>query len=282
MFIYDSQTEKYIEDYQGEDVLFHFTKKDVGIECILKDAKLMLGTFKGTNDPYEYKKRQIALDTRYKHGEVTNEMRFSFENKRHLIQVVPHIINEAAFLSFCKNQECVKNEKISLIKSRMWSQYGENHKGICFTFSKKKLLKDLKSKFSRGNIIFNDNINYLSYSEMDDLLEGQDIFISPSEFNQPDEYIIKKYFNEKLKSIFYAKHNDYKDEEEYRILIFNLQGKPLYGQTFNIMNSLTGIFLGDSFPSVYFESVYSLSEKLSVPVFKLSWLNSRYAIKKLR
>ena len=35
-------------------------------------------------------------------------------------------------------------------KSRMWSQYGQNHEGICLVFSKKSLLEIIKKElFSR-------------------------------------------------------------------------------------------------------------------------------------
>lgn len=251
------------------DSIFHYTKKETAIEHVLNGKKLKFGDFKLTNDPHEYKKRMI---TPVGWGPIKDHLSKLAE----IIIEIDKIIKSSGFLSFCQNNY-INNELVAngCLKSRMWSQYGENHSGICLVFSKSKLIQEIENQFSSFFSIYSDSIKYIDFDNnraVNDHLriDGQELSVM-----KVDE-IAAQYISAKNKEIFFYKQIDYRDENEFRIVSVPKVNKNSNGVYFDISHCIRTIILGDAFSEVYLPSIQALSNELNVPYRKLHWEKNSY------
>ena len=123
----------------SSDTLFHFTTKTTGLEYILDSMKLKLNRYSRTNDPHEYRQRYITavLDVNPNNTDVVEKINSYYLNT----------VRNTKIACFCRNVVDRKYFYPAYQKNRMWSQYGDNHKGLCLVFSKKKLLHSIKSQY---------------------------------------------------------------------------------------------------------------------------------------
>ncbi|MCG3663827.1 DUF2971 domain-containing protein [Aliarcobacter butzleri] len=247
-------TEELTNFLNSDDAIFHYTKKETAIEYILNDKKLKFGFFHSTNDPYEYKDR-LTSATGLGH---INDSLFNESMK-----LIDNTIKNAAFLSFCGNSNNKGYEK-----PRMWSQYGQNHSGICLVFSKKSLIKTIENQLSNDCLIYGENINYKKISFEDLYIYDDDLSVSQVVINNIEE---------NYQNFLFQKHLDYKDENEFRIILIQKTENNFYKNIFvDISDSLKFIILGDSFPKVYLPTIKELSSKLNITYEKLEWRNNQY------
>jgi len=194
--------------------------------------------------------------------------------------MLDRFINENTyFLSSCKNT--IENSSLKnhgYLKSRMWSQYGENHEGACLVFSKNKLVSAVTQKYKdeeyliyHGDVIYKDYVNENSRHDSIDI--NHDTFDTSS----PQEIAIQhitKYKNEFL----LCKQLDYRDEEEFRIVLLKKEfGKTQYiAPEPKLGDCLIGVIVGDRFPKVYSSLLDTLSNKLGVSCRRLHWMSGEY------
>lgn len=241
----------------SNDAIFHYTKKETAMEYILNNKQLKFGFFHSTNDPYEYKKR---LTSAFGWGEINESLYLESMN------LIDNTIQNTVFLSFCGNSNNKGYEK-----SRMWSQYGQNHSGICLVFSKESLTKTIKNELSQDYLVYDEDINYeeinSEFLSIDDNLTVNEIIINHIKQNH--------------KNIFFKKHLDYKDENEFRIILVQKnENNHQISNLIDISNSLKFIILGDKFPKVYLPTIKDLSSKLNIEYKKLHWEHNQYFLLK--
>lgn len=238
----------------SDDSIFHYTKKEIAMEYILNDKKLRFGIFKSTNDPYEYKQR---LTSAFGWGDINESLYIKSMN------LIDSTIQQTPFLSFCGN---FHNKGYK--KPRMWSQYGQNHAGICLVFSKKSLMATIQNELSEDYFIFDEN---LSYKEIE--TESINVLDDTLTMNEIVSNNIREYY----KNIFFQKDLDYKDENEFRIVLSKRNLDELSQSHFiDILDSLKLIILGDNFPEVYLPTIKDLSTKLNIKFKKLHWEQNQY------
>jgi hypothetical protein len=246
-------TKELTDFLNSDDAIFHYTKKEIAMEYILNNKQLKLGLFHSTNDPYEYKKR---LTPAFGWGNI-NESLFSKS-----MNLIDNTIQNTAFLSFCENSTNKGYEK-----PRMWSQYGQNHSGICLVFSKESLMKTIKDELSQDYLIYDEDVNYKEI-DSESLNIYDDLTVNE---------IIINHIKQNHKNIFFQKHLDYKDENEFRIILVqeneNNRSKDIL---IDISDSLKFIILGDRFPDVYLPTIKDLTSKLNINYKKLHWEHNQY------
>lgn len=240
-------TEELTNFLNSDDAIFHYTKRDTAINYILDTKKLKLNLLKNTNDPYEYKRK--AIISCFIESEENEKKDFKDDSLEDIIQ-------NTLFSSFCMNSENIQGYE----KPRMWSQYGENHGGVCLVFSKELLLQTIKAEFSKNYEIYAEKINY-QITPLDALT------------GVPIEYIIDNYEN-----IFFQKHKDYRDEDEFRIVLVQKNKEDSFSSELfiDISNSLKLIILGDNFPKVNLPTIEHLTYKLGIDYKKLLWEDDQY------
>lgn len=258
----------------SDDAIFHFTKKATAIEYILYDIELKFGDFKKSNDPQEYSNRVTsAAGWGWK-----EEHRTKIDEASWLID---EIVKSSGFLSFCQNK--FRNgelEENGCLKSRMWSQYGDDQSGICLVFSKSKLLKSIKRQVSSDFTVFHENV---VYSDPQKGSIDDNLYVDGSELAEKEpEEIAKRHIFQVYKEIFFHKQPDYGDENEFRIVLLPKLKKPGNGLFIDISSCLKAIILGDKFPNVYLPTIKELSKNLNIACRKLHWEHLEYYLRECK
>ena len=264
-----------IDEYNidSNDALFHYTKLSIAIESILPTKKLKLSLLKNTNDPRENKSKIFGISCSGLPGDSTGEI------SKEAVPIINRILLfESRVLCFSSNIKptLILKDNNTVVdkhnclegwnKSRMWSQYGENHCGICLVFSKKGLEKELESKQRQIKYYKTGFVQYFHKYRMD----RKATTINGNRFKDEENYLISHVI-ENSEEFFYRKHIDYRDESEYRAVVFDPDGKLKY---LDISSSIKGIIAGDGTHEVYFPLIKQLREKLEIESRKVYWSRS--------
>jgi hypothetical protein len=252
-----------------EDIIYHYTKSDTAFLYILKNGTLKTSYLKNTNDPIEYKPQHSSSffsDEKFRNKSI--EIRGKIKKMR----------SETRFISFCEdkgNNNNLRNEinnkhienfylgienikfirKLGCVLPRMWTQYGDKHKGVCLAFSRKELKKEIEKKTNEYKF---EEIEYREFPVIkSSALVTNLIGLSPKKIDS-QEYA-KKFISENYKELFFKKHNDYRDENECRLIInYDKENDFEY---INIKSSLKAIIFGDNFNKNKYESLRNKFEK---------------------
>jgi len=140
------------EYIKTDDALFHYTRTAIAIEKMLYKKELKLPLLNGTNDPREYK-GNILIGFGGE-GPLRQHINKTFDCYRKVQKAINVILkSQCRVACFCSNEKPIlvlDNERTQedeyacspgWSKSRMWSQYGDNHYGICLVFFKKALIE---------------------------------------------------------------------------------------------------------------------------------------------
>jgi len=249
--------------FKTNDLIYHYAKYTTAIEKILFDKQLKLSSLRDTNDPREYK----FLHFNSIGWNLSESASVDLNKATSVINCT--IENSYKIACFCTNSLSSDNEVWSnnffdygFARSRMWSQYCDNY-GVCIAFSKSKLIKHLNSKYN--NKVYYGNVDYvkdptlsLSFRNLDanKLVESD---IKQYAFNH-----VKKFH----KDLFFKKQNDYRDENEFRIVIYNPEVRNIF---IDVSKFVDAIILGDRFPKAYKEIILKYGSDLNVPVRKIMW-----------
>lgn len=240
---------KYEKIFNDVDIIFHYTKLEIALECILKSKQLRFTKYEDSKDPHEYKKRNFALTGSFS---TWNE----FDKKFICTEKMSNIIQQNLRVAcFCRN----KPNYPGYLRSRMWSQYADNHRGVCLAFSKKALQKAVRKQF-KSDFKKNGIVKYYPHKDIryDKMYKHQASTINYSDCNHN---IIKEHLEINYKYLFFKKHCDYRDEAEYRFIVLDMDSKFEY---IDISDCLVGIILGDNFPITYLPIVESIESELGI------------------
>ena len=238
-----------IETLRNSDTLFYYTNRYTGLEKILSSMQLRFSKLIDTNDPYEYK----ALNFPFSQWIGANDN--SFENAKKVDKELNSLIKERTkVLCFCRNS---RSQYYGYEKSRMWSQYGSNHRRLCIAISKNNIRRELKKQLKDETYFFEPVIYKKIIAS-----ENEARFVDDSILKEGSGIIdhIKNYY----KQIYFTKNIDYKDENEYRLVVLEKDNIIDY---ISIKNSLKVIILGDAFPKVYYPIIQGICEEYSVGLY---------------
>jgi len=233
------------------DTIFHYTKKTVGMEHILTNMSLRFGLYSKTNDPHEYHDRLTSA--------VLDGDRYNADIFESLSEIYAKHLRNTKIACFCRNVPERKDFYPAYEKTRMWSQYGGDHEGLCIAFSKEKLLSQVKEETKH---VYSGNVKYFRKRErlgisthfMEDPLLDTDQF----------EYI-KKHIAKNHQEMFLMKHIDYRDEDECRIIIVDSE---IHDVFVNISDAIIGVIVGDRFPEIYEQTVIKLCRENGIDCYR--------------
>ncbi len=265
-----------INKFEGGDILYHFTKKNYALEDILLTKKLKLSTLKQYNDPYEYKALPSAFNWAGKLNEEDIKDKFNYLINEYNKYVLHNVKIKCFSVNNHTNQELLKPTSCPLDycpfpldkpykNIRLWHQYAENHYGVCFVISKKKLLE----------------INYPIFSVYD--YKAQEVFYQknivlnfPSidlNINIHNNIEVETFIKNKIDEILHYKSMDFIDEQEFRIWIHDTDDKI---ENLEINNTIVGIILGDRFPEIYIPLIIEFCKNNNnIPCYKAFFDNSQ-------
>ncbi len=262
-----------IRDYYDDNnidcnkYLYHYTSLSTGMEHILNNGTLRLSPFSKVNDPKESKERFIVI--RY-----SSVMRPFSENEKIRNRANKILMNCSKAICFsCDNTRLntiSKDEKIfyrGYCKPRMWAQYGENHRGMCLVFDKKKLINSVKNyTIGKGNL-FSGKVQYKNNSKEMDAFNFDYSLID--KFGLED-YLFRFHFDKYKKEVFFSKLLDWRDEQEFRIVLVNNEDGYL---DVPFQDSLASICIGANFPKVFITSLINITDKYNVNLKRIRWMN---------
>ena len=247
----------------NEDTIFHYTKIGVAIEHILYEKHLKFSKGINTNDPREYKSWDLEphLDGNHTHEEY----------RQNWLEAEKSLRNAKAdykYACFCLNDIPGQGQtKLSgYARLRMWAQYGENFYGACIAFS----AKCLKEGLGERAVIYAKPVLY------DKDLGRNDSVILDADANEfmgrSKEEWATRYIQDHLDQIFFSKHEDYRDEKEYRIVVHD--PNDLF-EHLNISGCVNAVLLGDRTEPVYDEIVKKLCNQMNTECKKVIWHRGR-------
>jgi len=248
----------YEEELFSDDVIYHYTSLTAAFECILPYGKLRFSCLENTNDPLEYKTLFINASL---WADNLDKQRDLMYDTIGLIGKTRKSGYQAA--CFCRNEsdndlrntfDAIKS--LGCAKSRMWSQYGDNHKGVVLAFSKTKFLKEIqKSNYDclvvlSGDVQYNGfDFNYFPAINGNRILEiGQKTYC-------------REFLKENQEQLFFTKDKDYRDENEFRVVLATETNKRIH---VDITSSLQGLIIGDRFPDGFLPNLKFFAEKYQV------------------
>jgi hypothetical protein len=223
-----------VEINMEDDLIYHYSKASVALNVILPTMKLRLSSLRRLNDPREYKELRFSLQNASQ-----NPLDYYKIDKRANLLIK----NRFRVICFCESRYITRGTRTITRKgssrARMWSQYGDNHKGVCLAFSKRKIDEQLKQTLDQDKL-FTGKVKYKGCTHLDNNILRLDY----REYIKAKNNYLFKHVSNHYKELFFIKNVDYRDENEYRIIYF--ENKP--GDFFiDIRSSIKGIILGDNF-----------------------------------
>lgn len=237
--------------------LFHYTKLSTFLEYILPHLAIKFNSIQKTNDPFE---NSLSIST------ICSPPKVSGTDIPGLNQQMEYLLASANstnilqdFKVLCFSQSFKTKDFVTYGYNmpRMWTQYGNNHKGICIEFDKRKLIRKIQDSFKP---VYFDKVTYRNDSNLIDY---------DNKKTYSDEYI-KELLIKHRKELFFTKHRDWSGEREYRILYIGQNEYVVF-----LRNCIKAIYLGLRFNNKYFPLInyYNSSYKLKIYHMHISGLN---------
>lgn len=254
----------------SDKLVYHYTKIQIATDYILKNRSLKIGSFTKTNDPKEVKEWKFNLGT--------NEHRdLGKYNMNELsAQLSKELKEKTKVLCFSKDREPLSGDHLKDIfnrgycKPRMWVQYAENHTGVCLVFDKECLNEVLKKKFNRQYYIFSGGVTYVDRSIIRNLGEGEYTI----NVDQLERLGMKKYAKAHIRTFynryFFEKPKDWRDENEYRWVLFTDSIDDLYT---DFEGSLIGVVFGENTDSKKIDEIMNMTRDLELKYVRITWGN---------
>ena len=161
-------------------------------------------------------------------------------------------------------------------RPRMWSQYGDNSEGFCVIFNKERLNSRIDDLVTQPEHLISGEVQYYEWLH---LVNGS----STIEYGQNIHLRHKNVFeiinqNRMLHSIYMKKSIDWRDECEFRWLVYNELTEPL---VVSIGQTVEAVVLGCKFPTERFNEAKKYSERLSSPCYVLDYQHPKYQLMKV-
>ena len=256
------------EELRDTDLLFHYSKPYVAMENILYNGEIRFSSLINMNDPYENKIPSLGVS-----GRSISNKTFS-EISRKLRK---DILFKSKILSLVRSNGANLEDDFQLVftRPRLWAQYGERHYGVCLIFSLKEILTKIKSTFPHLTV-YHDYVTYNlrtgGRSHKSHLRHDQ---------TQSSDKNIRNHIDANKRDIFFRKYKDFRDENEYRIVLIDWADDTNSDIYINLQGVIKGVILGERFHLVYEELIKPLVKNLNAPLYRICYGNAVF-IKKYK
>lgn len=230
------------------DVLLHFTSLKYAA-LIISGQAMRLGDFSHSNDIYEDLRRFYAQPLIVDRS-VRPDYKGSFSERARLIDSSGDI----RFLSFCKAEALPANElgdawyvqSPRLAFQKMWGQYADKFGGACLIFDRARLENSGRQWLEKWKHVGAEfaayDVEYLSHVLS---IRALSALSQLSDFHN-------------LQQFFSKKHNDWEDEQEFRLLF---RVPPDSINYLSVCDSLIGVRLGEKNNPNLRDEVYGESDQ---------------------
>lgn len=205
--------------------VYHYTRLDIGIDCIIARGEFQASPLSKTNDPYEFKQRAMGVSF----GIVEQPRLPRLDVSGRWLQLLD---SQTKLLSFCMDSSGEPAEETAFApgfaKPRMWAQYAANHSGVCIGFNTEKLL----SGFDASGIttVHVDQIRpeiaialpFAIYGHVGYGLPPRTgaLALSNRELENGDlERLLLRKLLSRAREVLFTKAKDWSTENEYRVVV---------------------------------------------------------------
>ena len=242
--------------------VFHYTTYASALG-ILISGRMRLGALTNMNDPLEFQDYrdeplESCSDNAQKQSSLWHlEYKNAVAEKERCVRLVSFSIDKPK-LKDCQEKTYTLLSK-GWARTRMWAQYADNHKGVCFVFDKECLVSEFKREFNPSYKPFYNEVKYTNKLE-----SLKDALRPPC----------KSLLTEDKIEFLFQKCQDFRDEQEFRLLLIKKDLKN-HQETvsFSIVNALCGVITGVKFPIenrvVIQRAIMSCNPKIKF--FSISW-----------
>lgn len=228
------------------ETLFHYTKVETAIEYILTQKHLRLSPFSDLHDPYEYKDIEYDIADYNTEKELIKAIEIGdtvSQKRKNGFKVACFCSNEKARIFGVDNNEILDSvpSLYGYANSRMWSQYANGHDGVCLVllFSEIEMMGLFRPEIDGYTQRFSDII----VGPVDYRCELEKPVLMPTMVSELGEkQYEKKFMKDYYAKLFLQKSIDYRDENEFRICVYDPKDKYVY---MDIHSSLVGVIIGD-------------------------------------
>ena len=209
-----------------KDLLCHYTSFETA-SYILQSNRLKLGPLGKSKDAIE------SINLFSELGGLPNNVEDCSKS------INEEIKNDIKIVCFSKDD---KEDWPGMMLARMWSQYGDNHKGVCLIFERDKIEKQFKKLFDDRAIV--DDVKYDQVPFFIDTTLSASISISNDNgvLKVEENKFPKLLQNLIMQKILFSKMSDFRDENERRFLCYNNEKKS--DLFFSFEDSLKAVILG--------------------------------------
>lgn len=253
-----------------KEYLFHYTTLK-NCKSIINSQELWFNQIIKTNDPFENKKfdffektelSELGLDELDYETDEVDEQSWFFKQ---LTLTKNRIVKTFSFsYGYYDPEQIIIDNRPGFFYPRMWAQYADNSKGVCFVFNKEKLLSQLKLKLEQNYHFFADTVEYLDITNVEHSKRLKKLIISRNKkiFVHGKcnyEQKVRKNLCENIHDYYYIKDQDWNGENEFRIILINKKGNPNTGIEkikIDITKTLECVILGENVGLKYNDSDY--------------------------
>jgi len=271
-----------LEDILSDDsdLVYHYTTREAALEHILHDRKLRLSKLSRATDPFEslFGKNPLGVTANISEEEI-HLLSWAMD----MVDRERNIFKDSSwFVSFCMSQSNRptdgKNpdikDRLGFLKARMWDQYGQGFKGVCLAFSKSDLQKEAKSKSHWK--CFCENLSYVPHHQlpMNDVQKACE-----KKKRLKDAYTFESFFDDRYQLLYFLKHQDFRDEDEWRICVTDekVDNEYIFLDCGSALRAICYCHdhenqqMPELFPSAYIPLMKSHSETFEVPIIEIAW-----------
>jgi hypothetical protein len=260
-----------IETLTKEDkFVYHYTKAGTALDYVLKGHALKLGNYTNTNDPKETKTWQCGLGS----NEKRDWGKYSIEELSDWLS--GELKQRARLACFSTDARPLTGDHLADIfkrgycKPRMWAQYAENHAGVCLIFDRQRLSDLIDLQLGSACLILKGAVQYVDRGIMRKLDEQEYMInIDLLESLGPEKYV-RAHLLTHYKVLFFEKMSDWKDESEYRWVVFSDAKADVY---VNYDDALVGIMFGENTEVLMIQQIMDLTEAWGLRYMGLKWKN---------
>lgn len=264
---------------KNTDLIYHYTKVSTVIEFILRNREIRFNSLRNTNDPLEFEDFCMSIGST-PDSPPEDVDRVSREGTR-LLEIVKKVCKVCCFSCDYDLKPNDYDSSHIFVKGyclpRMWSQYGENHFGVCVIFSRSKLQKhatNTRAIHIPGGTDFSLFAKEVKYdNELPGLWEALTL-----EYDLVKDKSAETMLEKNLDPLLFTKYKNYEHEQEYRIVLHSSRFQNNDIEDIDFGDAIEGIILGTRFKSAYLPSIRKFTDELGIPVFKMSWFNGKAEI----
>lgn len=245
----------------GDDFVYHYTKAETAIQKILPNRTLHVSPFLETKDPRESKEWSFTLWTSTTLNGV--DIAATDDEMTHLVKSTCKVLCMSidGEISGPFNPAMVWER--GFCRPRMWDQYAEHHRGLCFIFDRTKLDEALRKSTSSDALVIDGRVAYQNrwHTESEAFTINMDVVKRIGMVRYVEEHV-----RTHVQHLFFEKATDWAAENEYRWVIWN---KVEGAHDFEYGDSLRGIIVGPDFAQK--SEIVAAAKEHNCPLGQIHW-----------